>query len=86
MTYKDFEIGQLIMCKTDISDTKFIFYLENDHLIPGNWYTITDLDFHFPDSICVNPSSKLSGMFCPIEFFDVKSAIREKKLNEILNK
>jgi hypothetical protein len=88
LTYADFEIGQIVMCKHNIQDPQFYFYLDNEHLIPGEYYTITDLEFRFPDKICVSGKTsemmRNSGAFCPIEYFDTQSVIRDTKLNEIL--
>jgi hypothetical protein len=84
LTYADFKIGQVVMCNPPANDRDFEFYADNEHLIPGEYYTITDLEFRFPDTICVNTSRTGSGMFCPIKFFDTQSVVRDNKLNEIL--
>ena len=88
-THKDFKIGQSVMCVGDINDPDFNFYSDNGHLTPGKYYTITDIDFHFPDSIAVETDGGYGNkmdMFCKIKFFDNISELRDKKLEEILKK
>jgi len=80
LTYKDFKEGQKVTC-TSVED----FY--EQHLTVGKTYKIIDLDFHFPDTICIKTDSNKTGMFIPIKFFtDEKELIRitrEKKLIKI---
>lgn len=88
LTYKDFKIGQFLTCiklKTDDyngGDT------DNERLILGEKYKITDLEFRFPTRVCV----KLKGPFyfheefVPIECFTDVQYIRDYKINQILSK
>ena len=80
------KIGDKVRCiKTDCNG-----YIggdiDNERLIIGEIYTIKDIDFHFPNKICI----KLKGPyyfhreFVPEELFDIVSVIRDKKINEIL--
>ncbi len=79
--YKDLhiEIGEKIYC-TNIDDDDFW----DQHLTPGKIYVIEDLDFHFPDSICVKSDNGRVSMFMPAKFFtnNIK-LLRKKKLEEI---
>ena len=84
LTYKDFKIGQVVMCKSVINDTDFNFWLENEHLIPGESYIIDDLEWRYHDKICIKSSYSKQGMFAPIKFFDSTAVIRDNKLSEIL--
>ena len=84
LTYKDFEIGQVVMCKSVIDDPDFNFWLENEHLIPGQTYVIDVHSRSFHDKICIKSSYSKQGMFVPIKFFDSTAVIRDNKLNEIL--
>jgi hypothetical protein len=60
--------------------------LDNERLILGEKYTITDLEFRFPSRVCV----KLKGPFyfheefVPIECFCDLSYIRDFKIGKIL--
>lgn len=85
ITFKDFKIGQPLICvKQQTSD-----YLGGSpgkvRLILGETYTITDLEFRYPDRVCV----KLKGPyyfheeFVPIECFDTISQIRDQKLDQL---
>lgn len=77
VTYADFNIGDTVVC-TNRDD----FYEE--HLTIGKLYKIVDLEFRFPNTICVSSDNGKSNMFMPIRFFDGKSIIRDKKINDIL--
>ena len=78
LTYRDFEIGQKVRC------TKFEDFYEQ-HLTVGKLYTITDLDFHFWDKICIKTNRNKTGMFIPIKFFTLSlNELRKKKLNRIV--
>ena len=76
---KDFKIGDVVRC-IESSD----WY--EDPLVIGNDYEIIDIDFHFVDKICVKLSVPyyFHKEFVPDKFFDLKSKIREDKINEIL--
>ncbi len=81
LNYKDFEIGQKLICIKLTTDT----YNDDERLILNEIYTITDLDFHFPNKVCV----KLKGPyyhhqeFVPIECFSDVAYNRELKLNQL---
>ena len=75
ITYKDFKIGQRITC-VKIDDTV------DRHLTVGKIYKIRDLDFHFPDSICVKTDSKIT-MFIKIQYFLDIQFVRNLKLNKL---
>lgn len=47
LNYKDFEIGQKLICIKLTTDT----YNDDERLILNEIYTITDLDFHFPNNV-----------------------------------
>lgn len=85
LTYKDFRIGQELICvKQNTRDYKG-GDVENERLILGENYKITDLEFRFPDRVCV----KLKGPFyhheefVPIECFVDRGFIRDKKLKDL---
>jgi hypothetical protein len=76
-----FEIGDEIICiKTTTSG-----YHDDERLILGETYTITDIDYHFVGKVAV----KLKGPyyfhheFVPEECFSKLAAIRDKKLKEL---
>ena len=86
-TYKDFKIGETVTCvcvDTDRLDKDFL----EQHLTLGKDYIITDIDFHFPDSIVVKSDNGKISMFFPIECFTDDAELirltREKKLKRIL--
>jgi hypothetical protein len=85
LTYEDFEIGQKVICRVSEKYDKERLY--DIYLTEGKTYIITDLDFHFPDAICVKKDNKHEAFF-PIEIFvDNEEMIRisrEKKLKRIL--
>lgn len=86
-TYLDFKEGEKVLCVKNQTE----FYqggdIGNERIIIGKYYTIYDLDFHFPDKICV----KLSGPYyrhqewIPIECFEDVNSIRDYKIDQILN-
>ncbi len=81
LTYKDFKIGQRVMLVKELP-------LDNGSEV-GVMYEITDLDFHFPNSICIRIINEkedvdFSGFF-NIEYFDTVSAVRESNLKDILD-
>ena len=77
-----FEIGDKVRCIANTCEG----YNDDERLVVGETYTIKDIDFHFPNKICV----KLKGPyyfhreFVPEQLFDKVSLIRESKINEIL--
>ncbi len=88
LTYKDFKIGQVLICvKLDC-----VGYTggeeDNERLIIGEKYIVEDTDFHFPNKVCV----KLKGPyykhteFVPIECFVDVSYNRDFKIDQILKK
>ena len=78
LTYKDFKIGQIVDCvKFDDND----FY--DQHLTIGKKYKIEDLDYYFPDKVCVRSDNKRVSMFMPIEFFNDIKYLRKLKLEKI---
>jgi hypothetical protein len=86
-TYKDFKIGDILTCVK--LNSYSIGYIggdyDNERLIIGEKYKVTDVDFHFPDRICV----KLKGPyyfheeFVPIECFVDLAGERDLKLNKL---
>lgn len=86
LTYKDFKIGQKLTCVKLDTEGYNGGDFDNERLILNETYTIKDLDFHFPDRVCV----KLRGPyyhhpeFVPIECFCDIAYIRDKKLDIIL--
>jgi len=89
LTYKDFEIGQkVVCCESETYDKERLYDI---WMTVGKIYTITDLDFHFPDKICVKTDNKSShGAFLPIECFadevEMLRISREKKIKRIVKK
>jgi len=89
LTYKDFEVGQVLTCiKLDHHSVVGNYIggeLDNERLILGEKYTIADLEFRFPNKVCV----KLKGPFyfhsefVPIECFCDISDLRDKKLKQL---
>ena len=85
LTYKDFKIGQKLVCVNLSVDGYFGGEFENERLILNEIYVIDDLDLHFPNRVCV----KLKGPyyfhseFVPIECFSNVAYIRDKKLKEL---
>ena len=85
LTYKDFKIGQNLVCINLNGHGYFGGEFENERLILNKTYIIDDLDLHFPTRVCV----KLKGPyyyhseFVPIECFVDVAYIRDKKLNDL---
>jgi hypothetical protein len=92
LNQKDFKIGQVLTCvKLDHKSFKGDYYggePNNERLILGEKYTITDLEYRFPDRVCV----KLKGPhyfheeFVPIECFCDLVYMRDFKIDKILQK
>ena len=83
LSYKDFKIGQKVTCAKTCHDGNNDDFYEQ-HLTVGKQYKIEDLDFHFPEKMCIRSDNKVS-MFMPIEFFDNIKYIRKLKLEKIKN-
>lgn len=91
LTFKDFKVGDIVICvKQTVESLSGNYYggePDNERLIIGENYKIEDVDFHFPNSICV----KLKGPyyyhseFVPIECFSDIAYVRDLKINKILN-
>ena len=78
LTYKNFKIGQKVTCvKVDDS--------VEEHLSIGKTYTIKDVDFHFPNSICVRSDNRKVSMFFNIAYFTGVKELRKAKLKKIDN-
>ena len=92
LTYKDLKIGQVLTCvklnHRSISGDYIGGEPDNERLILGEKYTITDLEFRIPDRFCV----KLKGPyyfheeFVPIECFCDLAYMRDMKIDKILQK
>lgn len=85
LTYKDFIIGQKVVCCESEKANKEDLY--NWYLTAGKTYTITDLDFRFHDKICVKKDNYGDAFFPIVYFVDEKEMIRisrEKKLKRII--
>ena len=85
LTYKDFKVGQELICVKADTDNYNGSDVDNERLIIGGTYKITDVDYHFHDKVCV----KLIGPwyfhdeFVPIECFSYIAYIRDKKLKDL---
>ena len=78
LTYKDFKIGEYVTC------SKIDDFFEQ-HLTINKKYIIEDLEFRFPDKICVKSDNTKLSMFMPIEFFSSIKKIRKEKIKKINN-
>ena len=83
-TYKDFEIGQSVICILNDTERVSSDFLEQ-HLTVGKMYIVEDTDFHFPDSIAVQSDNGKTTMFFPVECFDYAINIIRKKKYKRLN-
>ena len=45
----------------------------------GKTYKIEDLEFHFPDTLCIRSDNKKTSMFMPIELFTDNKYVRKLK-------
>jgi hypothetical protein len=84
LTYKDFKIGQTVVCVklgTDENHNRDIDLWEQ-HITIGKKY-IEDLDFHFFDTLCVKSDNGQTSMFIPIELFVDNKYVRKLKLEKI---
>ncbi len=85
LTYKDLKIGQELICIKQNTENYNGGEKDNERLILGSTYEVTDLDFHFPNSVCV----KLKGPwyfhqeFVPIECFSDIAFVRDQKLTDL---
>jgi len=88
LTYKDFKVGQALMCVKLDADGYRGGEPDNERLILGEKYIITDLEFRFHDRVCV----KLKGPFyfheefVPIDCFCDVAYMRDYKIDKILEK
>jgi len=87
LTYIDFKVGQVLTCvKLNTLDYNGGDE-DNERLIIGEKYTITDIDYHFHNKVCV----KLKGPFyfheefVPIECFADVAFIRDMKIDQIIS-
>lgn len=76
LTYEDFKIGEYVTC------VKVDDWTQDQHLTIGKKYKITDLDFHFPNSVCIKCDGKLE-MFMNLDYFEDIKQIRKIKLDKI---
>jgi hypothetical protein len=85
LTYKDFKVGQELICVKLNTEHYNGGDADNERLILGETYTIVDVDYHFHDKVAV----KLKGPwyfhseFVPIECFSDVAYIRDKKLKDL---
>lgn len=82
LTYEDFEIGQKVILSGNGEWDEEQYY--DIYLTIGNEYEITDLDFHFPDSVCIVKDNGYSG-FMKIEHFDDRAVLREQSIDKLLD-
>lgn len=83
LTYKDFKIGQKVTC-VKLTDSRGIDeYFYEQHLTIGKTYKIEDVDFHFPDKICVRSDNNRVSMFILIELFSDNNYVRKLKLQKL---
>lgn len=83
LTYKDFKIGQKVICvKINESDNLCGDYWQQ-HLTVGKTYKIDDVDFHFSDKIAIRSDNNKVTMFMPIELFCDNRYVRKLKLEKI---
>ena len=81
-TYKDFKIGQEVICVSHLDNSDFY----EQHLTIGKKYRIVDIEFRFPDKICVaSDNGKVSMYFSVNMFSENLNLLREMKLKRILN-
>ena len=78
LTYKDFKIGDKVIC-VNFEDDGFW----DQHLTIGKEYKIKDVDWHFPDKIVVKSDNKHTQLFVPIKFFADLKYERKLKLKKI---
>ena len=82
-SYKDFEIGQTVICVLNDTERQPLDFLEQ-HLTVGKTYIVEDTDFHFPDSIVVRSDNDKISMFFPVECFEIDiNYIRKKKYKRL---
>jgi Zn-dependent peptidase ImmA (M78 family) len=83
ITYKDFKLGQKVICyKNKIEERSFY----KDRLVIGKEYQIVDLDYHFPNEICVEligPHYYHSEFVPIIYFIENISEKRDRKLFDL---
>lgn len=78
-----FEIGDIVTCIATTCEG----YYDDERLILGENYKVTDVDFHFPNKIAV----RLKGPyyfheeFVPDKLFSKIPYMRDKKISQILS-
>lgn len=86
LDHDNFRVGQKLICKKLEAEGSPIDFTEQ-HLTIGKEYEISDIDFHFPDSICIKKLDGGSTMFMRTELFmddnDYKRLVLNKKLKKI---
>ena len=89
MIYKGvkYKIGQTVKCislSSELSGSKDFW---SDRLILGETYTINDIDFHFPDRLCVELKGPYyyHSEFVPVDLFHNIIEMRDMKIDEILS-
>ena len=76
-------VGQKILC-TNLDDP--CNDLWEQHLTIGKQYIVEDLEWRFPDRVCVKSDNGKTHMFMPCKFFVPNmKAIRKAKLEKINN-
>jgi hypothetical protein len=85
LTYKDFKIGQKLICVKLDTENYNGSDSDNERLILNETYTIEDIDFHFHDKVCVRLRGPYyyHAEFVPIECFSDIAYIRDKKLTDL---
>lgn len=78
--YSDFKEGEFVIC-ISLTDNKGISY--GDRVELGKEYLIVDLEYRFPNAICIKISNKRSE-FLPISLFHDKAAERVFKIDKII--
>ena len=82
MIESNFKIGQVVTCGP-VDEDDFFF----ERLIIGHSYLIEDIDYHFPDKICIklNGPYYFHSEFVPDKYFkDSISKLRDERINSIL--
>jgi hypothetical protein len=85
LTYKDFKVGQELICVKQDTENYNGGEKDNERLILGETYKITDVEYHFPNSVCVQLIGPIyfHDEFVPIECFSDVAYIRDKKLKDL---
>jgi len=85
---KDFKVGQKLVCVKLKTHDYIGDRPDDERLIIGEKYEITDVDSRIPDRVCIKLKSPyyFHEEFVPKECFNDIEGIREYKLNKLLNK